>query len=285
MGSWKLGLLVMGMAPLLLNSCASSEGGGGDWAQGQMPYNAPVGSAGVFTGGGAGSNELAASPAYYKRPTPRAGQATTWGPSIRSRMTYTSFSRASSKPADGLAMIWYNDKEGINAMTNKNYYTSSGRKRAAGGLVEWGMKSGLGTLRNYHANGKRFVVGRNGSKYSLSVKNNARSRLEVVLSVDGLDVVDGKQASIKKRGYIVWPGQTIEIKGWRSSESDVASFVFSPVSSSYAVLKHDNPRNVGVVGMAVFTEKGVDPWSGRPSDTTKRFAASPFAEAPMERAR
>ena len=284
-GGWKLRLLVMVMAPLLLNSCASFEGGAGDWSQSGRPFGTPVGSAGEFIGGGTGSNELAASPAYYKRPTPRAGQATTWGPSISSRMTYTSFSRASSKPADGVAMIWYNDKEGIDAMTKKSYYTSSGRKRAAGGMVEWGMKSGLGTMRNYHANGKRFVVGRNGSKYSLSVKNNARSRLEVVLSVDGLDVVDGKQASIKKRGYIVWPGQTIEVKGWRSSESDVAAFVFSPVSSSYAVLKHDSSRNVGVVGIAVFTEKGVDPWSGRSTDANKRFSASPFAEAPMERAR
>jgi hypothetical protein len=66
-GGWKLGLLVMVMAPLLLNSCASFEGGAGDWSQSGRPFGTPVGSAGEFIGGGTGSNELAASPAYYKR--------------------------------------------------------------------------------------------------------------------------------------------------------------------------------------------------------------------------
>ena len=286
-GRWKLGLLLLGASPIFLNSCASYEGGPGQsgWGQtGSAPFT-PVGD-GSFIGGGTGDSSLAASPEYFRKPSaPRPGQATTWGASISSRMTYTNFSRASSKPAGGVATIWYNDKKGVDAMTHKNYHTSSGRERSAGGLVEWGMKSGLGTMRNYHWDGKRFVVGRNGSKYSISVKNNARSRLEVVLSVDGLDVVDGKSASIKKRGYIIWPGQTVEIKGWRSSEREVASFVFSSVSASYANLKHGKTRNVGVVGMAVFTEKGIDPWSGNPEDANKRFAASPFAEAPMQRAR
>ena len=278
--------VMMGVAlPLLLNSCAVMEGEPSN-AGAAMPFNMPVGEGlreqkpSVH-----GDNSLAASPDYFRKPTPRPGYATTWGPSINSHMTYTSFRRESEKPHGGVAAIWYNDREGIDAMTNKNYYTSSGRKRAANGLVEWGMRSGFGVMRNYHSGGKRFVVGRKGARYSVSVKNNSRSRLELVVSVDGLDVVDGKPASVNKRGYIVAPGQTLEIKGWRSSEAEVASFVFAPVESSYASLKHGNTRNIGVVGLAVFTEKGVDPWSGRPADAHNRFAASPFAEAPMSRAR
>ena len=278
--------VMMGVAlPLLQNSCAVMEGEPSN-AGAAMPFNMPVGEGlreqkpSVH-----GDNSLAASPDYFRKPTPRPGYATTWGPSINSHMTYTSFRRESEKPHGGVAAIWYNDREGIDAMTNKNYYTSSGRKRAANGLVEWGMRSGFGVMRNYHSGGKRFVVGRKGARYSVSVKNNSRSRLELVVSVDGLDVVDGKPASVNKRGYIVAPGQTLEIKGWRSSEAEVASFVFAPVESSYASLKHGNTRNIGVVGLAVFTEKGVDPWSGRPADAHNRFAASPFAEAPMSRAR
>ena len=83
----------------------------------------------------------------------------------------------------------------------------------------------------------------------------------------------------------MWPEQPIEIKGWRSSEKEVASFVFSPVAGSYSNLKHGETRNVGVVGLAVFTEKGIDPWSGRAADGHNRFEASPFAEAPASRAR
>ncbi len=211
-----------------------------------------------------------------------------------SRMTYTSFQRSDETPHGGTDTIWYNDKAGIDEMMagRKNdrygrpsYYTSGGRKRAANGLVEWGMRSGFGIMRNYHSGGRRYVAGRKNAKYAISVKNNSRSRLEVVLSVDGLDVVDGKPASLRKRGYIVWPEQTIEIRGWRSGENEVASFVFSPVAGSYSILKHGDARNVGVVGLAVFTENGIDPWSGRSADAQNRFSASPFADPPMRRAR
>ena len=271
---------------LLLNSCATVGGDSSPDTGAAPPLNIPVGEGLKERDPSArGENSLAASPDYFRKPTPRPGYATTWGPSIDSRMTYTSFRRASEKPHGGVSAIWYNDTAGVDAMTNKNYYKSSGRKRAANGLVEWGMRSGFGVMRNYHSDGKRFVVGRKGARYTVSVKNNSRSRLEVVVSVDGLDVVDGKPASVNKRGYIVFSGQTLEIKGWRSSEAEVASFVFSPVESSYASLRHGDTRNIGVVGLAVFTEKGVDPWSGRPEDSHNRFAASPFAEAPMSRAR
>lgn len=200
-------------------------------------------------------------------------------------MSYTGFVRSSSRPSGGVATIWYNDKEGIDAMTGKSYYTTSGRRRAAGGLVEWGVKSGFGTLRSYHWNKKRFVAGRDGSDYSIVVKSHARSRLEIVLSVDGLDVLDGKPASTKKRGYILWPGQTLEVKGWRTSENQVASFQFSSVADSYSNLKHGTTRNIGVIGMGVFTEKGVDPWNGYSAEASRRFSASPFAEEPMQQAR
>jgi len=52
--------------------------------------------------------------------------------------------------------------------------------------------------------------------------------------------------------------------------------LFSSVSDSYANLKHGDTRNVGVIGLAVFPERGVDPWEGTPPASKPR----PFAEAP-----
>jgi len=281
-GCWGL-VLVLG---LFLNSCASYDPPVPDAVQEERSRDVPVGDSSKHRAlGSPGDNALAASPEYFRKPTPRPGYATSWGSSLASRMTYTSFRRSNDTPHGDISSIYYNDKQGVEEMTRRDYYTSTGRKRAANGLVEWGMRSGFGIMRNYHANGKRYVVGRKNARYSISVKNNSRSRLEVVLSVDGLDVVDGKPASLRKRGYIVWPEQTIEIRGWRSSENEVASFVFSPVAGSYSNLKHGETRNVGVVGLAVFTEKGIDPWSGRAADAHNRFSASPFAEPPMRRAR
>ena len=69
-----------------------------------------------------------------------------------------------------------------------------------------------------------------------------------------------------------------------AGEEEGASFMFSPVGGSYSHLKHGEAPNAGIVGLAVFTEKGVDPWSGRAADTKGRFSAFPFAEFPLRRA-
>ena len=52
------------------------------------------------------------------------------------------------------------------------------------------------------------------------------------------------------------------------------------IGGSYANQRHGNARNVGVIGLAVFGEKGVDPWKWMPNEVKTRSTASPFAQAP-----
>ncbi len=153
---------------------------------------------------------------------------------------------------------------------------------AAGEMVEWGIKGGVGFLPAYKENGyrRRLVEGNKGGTYSIIVKNRSKSALEIVASVDGLDVQDGKLASFSKRGYVVQPGKTIEIEGFRTSTNTVAAFKFSSVSNSYANLRHGSTRNVGVIGIAVFTQKDVNPWTWMPGEVKQRDTANPFATAP-----
>ena len=134
-------------------------------------------------------------------------------------------------------------------------------------------------------NGKRFVVGKKGREYSIQVRNICKARIEVVLSVDGLDVTDGKTASVKKRGYIIKPGESLTVSGFRTSEEAVAAFKFSTVSGSYANQRHGSTRNVGVIGMGVYVEKGRNPWTWGASELQQRGGARAFAEAPATRAR
>ena len=54
----------------------------------------------------------------------------------------------------------------------------------------------------------------------------------------------------------------------RPSSATVAAFRFSRVDRSYAALKHGDTRNVGVVGLAVFTEREPEVW--------RRNGANPF---------
>ena len=209
----------------------------------------------------------------------RSGLATGWGDAKNSNIHFVSFQRSSSKPA-GVDRIYYNDKRGIELMT-KNPRKVEGLQKAAGGLVEWGIKSGWGYARAYKDYGmtRRFVVGKKGRNYSIVVRNLSDSPLEIVCSVDGLDVQDGKNAAYSKRGYIVDPESTLEIEGFRTSRRKVAAFEFSSVVDSYANLKHGDARNVGVIGLAVFTPKGMRRWATAPNGGL-RAAASPFAEEP-----
>jgi hypothetical protein len=181
-------------------------------------------------------------------------------------------------------MIYYNDRSGVEAMAGAYKNKTSGLQRAAGGAVEWGVKSGWGFADHYMAGGKRFVVGRKGHDYSILVRNVSQSRVEIVLSVDGLDVMDGKAASFKKRGYILAPGEEIEVEGFRTSYDQVAKFEFSSVAASYSNLRHGTARDVGVIGLAVFAEKGHAPWP-HVNEVGNRNAARAFAEAPLRKAR
>lgn len=209
----------------------------------------------------------------------RPGLATGWGDAKKSSIRFVEFTRSSSEPA-GTDRIYYDDKQGIESMARTPRKVKPLQK-AAGGLVEWGIKGGWGYMPTYedHRLGRRFVAGRKGGHYSIMVKNLSDSPLEVVCSVDGLDVQDGKSAAYAKRGYLIDPDRTLEIEGFRTSRNKVAQFEFSAVDQSYANLKHGNTRNVGVIGLAVFTPKGMRDWATAP-DGSVRAAASPFAEEP-----
>lgn len=218
--------------------------------------------------------------AILQKPAERPGLATGWGDEKTSTIVQSSFMRATSKPA-GTDAIYYNNLQGIQAMA-KSPEKVNGMQRAAGSLVEWGVKGRFGFLPTYKEYGynRRLVVGENNSNYTIVVHNRSKSALEIVASVDGLDVNDGKPASYSKPGYIVEPGSTLEIDGFRTSTSTVAAFKFSSVANSYANLRHGDTRNVGVIGIAVFTQKGVNPWTWMPREIKQRDKARAFAEAP-----
>lgn len=269
-------ILLLGamLAALAISSCAPPSGGYDSAAPrptesaSRTPWNAPT--------PGQGQGQFEMLPHKSERP----GLATGWGGDRKSEMSYTSFVRASSKPA-GTDAIFYNNSEGIRAMARAPEKVGP-MQTAAGSLVEWGIKGDSGYLPAYkkYGYGRRLVAGKFGNTYAIVVKNRCKSALEIVASVDGLDVMDGKTAGFSKRGYIVYPGETLEIDGFRKSESKVAAFEFSGVSNSYANLKHGDTRNVGVIGLAVFTQKGVDPWTWTSGEVSRRNSASPFAVAP-----
>ena len=110
-------------------------------------------------------------------------------------------------------------------------------------------------LETYERGGRFYVLGQAGERYSIRVSNPTQRRVEALISVDGLDVIDGEDADFaSKRGYIVPAGGDVVVDGFRMSATQVASFRFSSVGASYAERKGKG-RNVGVIGVAIFEEK------------------------------
>ena len=119
-----------------------------------------------------------------------------------------------------------------------------------------------------------FVLDEEGRRYSIVVRNRSDFRLEIVLSVDGLDVIDGRAASFRKRGYIVNPHRKLAVEGFRQTTDAVAAFRFGPARESYAAEKYRNTRNGGVIGIVLFNEVGSDPWTDE--EVHRRLKANPF---------
>jgi hypothetical protein len=113
-----------------------------------------------------------------------------------------------------------------------------------------------GALRSVEHRGQTFVAGESGERYAIRVHNNSADRIEVVVSVDGRDAVSGKLGDFRsQRGYVVQPFGSVVIDGFRTSLEDVAAFRFSSVGSSFAG-RLGTPDNAGVIGVAVFRERG-----------------------------
>lgn len=109
------------------------------------------------------------------------------------------------------------------------------------------------TLQTWRHQGRLYVAGTPGNRYAVSLRNKAGGRILTVLSVDGINVVTGATAAAGQSGYVLTPGQSAEVAGWRKSMEEVAAFYFTKLPDSYAA-RTDRPENVGVIGVAVFNE-------------------------------
>jgi hypothetical protein len=241
------------------------------------------------------SADKAAVSESAKRESPRddasrPGLGTTWGETRYSQVNEVPFERDDARPTY-TGSLHYNDARGARAMSGVESGSSAaisiGNALTLSVRSEWGS-----TLSAYRAQGRTIAIGEAGQRYSLVVHNRTNERFEVVVSVDGLDVLDGREAGFHKRGYLIEPFATVEIEGFRQSESAVAAFRFGSVRDSYAA-QTGSVRNVGVIGVAAFGERGYlsrlrayqDRVYAESRDTRIRKVADPFpskwAPAPL----
>lgn len=145
-----------------------------------------------------------------------------------------------------------------------------------------------GAFSTVQHRGSTFVAGELGERYVVRLVNDSPDRVEVVVSVDGRDVLSGKVGDFKRqRGYVIDPFGEVVIDGFRQSLDHVAAFRFSSVRDSYTA-RRGTPQHAGVIGVAVFRERAPAhvPHRKRPLATTDPRgdafdgAAKPSTKAP-----
>lgn len=136
--------------------------------------------------------------------------------------------------------------------------------------------------------GRDYLEGQPGHRFAVTLQNLTGERVLAVLSVDGVNAVSGQTASASQAGYVLEPWQRIDVSGWRKSYSDIAEFYFTDLPDSYAA-RTGRPDNVGVIGVAAFRERRIEPVPYYPPqigalDDRERAADSARAAAPAAEA-
>jgi len=148
--------------------------------------------------------------------------------------------------------------------------SEAGGNVSRGGEFSFRLESNGRVLPTYNHRGRTYVEGTQGERYSIRVSNHSGERIEAVVTVDGRDVITGRQGNYRsQRGYVIQPWGSVTIDGFRTSWSGVAAFRFTEVYDSYAARMGD-ASNVGVIGVAVFKERTYRPLPRPPIAYDKR---------------
>lgn len=109
-------------------------------------------------------------------------------------------------------------------------------------------------LKEYDFKQTSWIVGELNKEYKIQLINNCDQNIMAILSVDGLNTLNGQRANFNSPGYLLGPKEKIIINGWQKSKNKIASFYFTYPENSYAN-KSNNNFNLGIIGVAFFNEK------------------------------
>ncbi|MFW2095482.1 hypothetical protein ACG9ZL_04475 [Acinetobacter sp. ULE_I057] len=170
---------------------------------------------------------------------------TKWGDEIDSHVTEVQLKRKSDSPL-AETIVQYADK----SYKGKTVNSIS----IAAGKVSFSVVDDRGNrIPMYRVGQSYYLSGREGQSYQLHYENNTAKTFEVVASVDGVDVIDGSEASRSNSGYVLHAHDSLKIEGFRKSESAVASFTFSKPKDAYAANSENGSiQNAGVIGTVLY---------------------------------
>jgi hypothetical protein len=146
------------------------------------------------------------------------------------------------------------------------------------------------------SNGATIQV-ENDDEYSLVINNPLPVRVAVAVTIDGLNVIDGKRTTPGNGAkWMIGPYSSITLRGWQTGRSSLRRFVFTGKSASYAKWKEERDnreytQNLGIIGIAYFWNSAELQAALRPPEPfanghgecrSKQAARSSAAQAPAE---
>jgi hypothetical protein len=109
---------------------------------------------------------------------------------------------------------------------------------------------------------RRYFQALRGRNYALRVHNRTDRRVGVLISVDGLNVVNGERSNLRRNEsmYVLDPFETATIRGWRTSLDEVRRFVFVDEQRSYAERTGQANGDMGWIRVLAFEERRPMSW-------------------------
>jgi hypothetical protein len=107
-------------------------------------------------------------------------------------------------------------------------------------------------------NHQTYVQVQEGDEYALVINNPLPVRVAVAVTIDGLNVIDGKRTSPDKaQKWMIDAHSSLALRGWQTGRTSLRRFVFTRIDDSYAQWKGERDRkpytrNLGVIGVAWF---------------------------------
>ncbi len=104
---------------------------------------------------------------------------------------------------------------------------------------------------------RHYVEAFAGRNYAIVLRNNTARRIGVLLTVDGLNVVNGEKTRLSPNEpmYVLDPWESATIQGWRTSLNDVRRFVFVNEKRSYASRTGQANADMGWIRVLAFRER------------------------------
>lgn len=153
-----------------------------------------------------------------------------------------------------------------------------GLHRVGDGILSVGVKKGPAHwLRTHECGGHLFVEAKAGESCQIAIRNETRNRLEVVVAMDGRDVLSGAQETSHQNGVILAPGEVRVLGG---GKTDALHFGAGRPDPGRPVIQPWMKSAAGSISLSVFHEKGRLSWEGshrnRRSPPMSKFPARKY---------